>query len=136
MNGVEYLGGVENPLAIIIRQNAKSESIDFVTEQESNFQIGIMRRPNGYKIPSHFHNPVKREITGTQEVLMIRSGLCAIHITDGDNLAFESELMAGDVIFLARGVHSIEMLEECEILEVKQGPYAGVNDKTIIEMPR
>lgn len=135
MNGVEYVGGIENPLAIIIRQNAKSDSIDFITEQESNFQIGIMRRPNGYKIPSHFHNPVKREITGTQEVLFIRSGLCAIRITDGSNLSFESELKSGDVIFLAQGTHSIEMLEECEILEVKQGPYAGVNDKTIIEMP-
>lgn len=135
MNGVEYVGGIENPLAIIIRQNAKSDSIEFITEQESNFQIGIMRRPNGYKIPSHFHKPVKREITGTQEVLVIRSGLCAIRISDGGNLSFESQLKSGDVIFFAQGTHSIEMLEECEILEVKQGPYAGVNDKTIIEMP-
>ena len=135
MKGVEYVGGKENPLAIIIRPEAKSDDIDFLTEQESNFQIGIMHRPNGYKIPIHFHNPVKREITGTQEVLIIRSGLCAIHITDGKNLVFELELKSGDVIFLARGMHSIEMLEECEILEVKQGPYAGLDDKTIVETP-
>ena len=68
MKGVEYVGGIENPFAIIIRPHAKSDSIDFLTEQESNFQLGIMHRPNGYKILSHFHNPVKREITGEDKL--------------------------------------------------------------------
>ena len=36
----------------------------------------------------------------------------------------------GDVILLAHGGHKIEVLEDAEILEVKQGPYAGPNDKT------
>jgi hypothetical protein len=40
---------------------------------------------------------------------------------------------AGDVILLAYGGHGFEMLEDTEIIEVKQGPYAGDGDKTRFE---
>jgi hypothetical protein len=39
-------------------------------------------------------------------------------------------LEAGDIILLAFGGHGFEMLEPTEIIEVKQGPYAGDADKT------
>ena len=38
----------------------------------------------------------------------------------------------GDVILLVSGVHGFEVLEELEMIEVKQGPYAGEGDKTRI----
>jgi len=34
------------------------------------------------------------------------------------------------VILLATGGHGFEVLEESEMIEVKQGPYAGDADKT------
>jgi hypothetical protein len=37
------------------------------------------------------------------------------------------------VILLATGGHGFEMLEDTEMYEVKQGPYAGENDKTRFE---
>ncbi len=40
------------------------------------------------------------------------------------------ELKAGDVILLIKGGHGFEVLEELEMIEVKQGPYAGDQDKT------
>ena len=36
----------------------------------------------------------------------------------------------GDVILLISGGHGFEVLEEIEMVEVKQGPYAGEMDKT------
>ena len=39
-------------------------------------------------------------------------------------------LEAGDVILLATGGHGFEVLEEIEMIEVKQGPYTGDQDKT------
>ena len=39
-------------------------------------------------------------------------------------------LQTGDVILLASGGHGFTMLEETEMIEVKQGPYAGEKDKT------
>jgi hypothetical protein len=42
-------------------------------------------------------------------------------------------LEAGDIVLLAHGGHGLVMLEESEIIEVKQGPYAGEADKTRFE---
>ena len=41
---------------------------------------------------------------------------------------------AGDVVLLAFGGHGFEMLEPTEIIEVKQGPYAGEHDKTRLQV--
>lgn len=38
-------------------------------------------------------------------------------------------LHAGDVILLASGGHGFEIIEAAEIIEVKQGPYLGDEDK-------
>jgi len=43
------------------------------------------------------------------------------------------ELESGDLILLCGGGHSFEMLEETTMIEVKQGPYAGDQDKTRFE---
>ena len=49
-----------------------------------------------------------------------------------DNKTFlkSDTLNSGDVILLAFGAHGFEMLEDAEMIEVKQGPYAGDDDKT------
>ena len=38
-------------------------------------------------------------------------------------------LLPGDVVLLAHGGHGFTMLEPSEMIEVKQGPYAGEQDK-------
>ena len=38
-------------------------------------------------------------------------------------------LGAGDVILLVSGGHGFTVLEEVEMIEVKQGPYSGDADK-------
>jgi mannose-6-phosphate isomerase-like protein (cupin superfamily) len=38
-------------------------------------------------------------------------------------------LYPGDAVLLARGGHQVKMLEACKMIEVKQGPYAGFDDK-------
>ena len=53
---------------------------------------------------------------------------------DEDKNYIESTILeAGDVILLAYGGHGFEMLEESEMIEVKQGPYVGEMDKTRFE---
>ena len=48
-----------------------------------------------------------------------------------DRVFFTSrDLSAGDTILLVKGGHGFEMLSEVEMIEVKQGPYAGDEDKT------
>ncbi len=39
------------------------------------------------------------------------------------------KLFKGDTILLIRGGHGFEIIEDLEMLEIKQGPFAGDNDK-------
>jgi len=49
---------------------------------------------------------------------------------DDEQNYLESHLLeAGDVILLAGGGHGFEILEEAEMIEVKQGPYMGEGEK-------
>ena len=90
-----------------------------------------MNRPAGYVITPHVHNPVPREVHYTQEVLFIKSGRVRVDFySDAQDYLESTVLEAGDVILLAYGGHGFEMLEATEIIEVKQGPYAGDKDKT------
>jgi hypothetical protein len=129
----EIYGSPEKPAAIVIRAHTPIPSgIHFLTPDDYSQQLGAMNRPAGYKVPAHRHNLVERKISVTQEVLLLRSGTCHVKLFDEGNEVFaEIELGAGDLILLAHGGHEIIMLTDCQLLEVKQGPYAGENDKTI-----
>jgi mannose-6-phosphate isomerase-like protein (cupin superfamily) len=117
--------------AIIVPAVYRDSGIHFFTPDDFSQQLAYMRRPTGYRIDPHVHNPVPREVVYTQEVLLIRSGLVRVDFYGDDQNWLESrELGPGDVILLASGGHGFEMIEEAEIIEVKQGPYAGDHDKT------
>jgi hypothetical protein len=118
-------------LALIIRYNFRQDGIKFFTPNEYSQQLGYMNRPAGYIIPPHVHNPVLREVQYTKEVLLIKSGQLRVDFYSEQQEYLESAILTqGDVILLAYGGHGFEMLEPTEIIEVKQGPYAGDNDKT------
>jgi hypothetical protein len=90
-----------------------------------------MRHPAGKLIAPHVHNPVPREVQFTQEVLFIRQGKLLVDFYDAGQRYIESQILeAGDVILLIQGGHGFEVLEEIEMIEVKQGPFAGEHDKT------
>jgi hypothetical protein len=132
---VEFYGDELMPTAIVIRANEKVEGIKFYSPESYSQQLGLMTRPEGYVVPAHVHNLVERTIRHTQEVLLIRKGSCSVTLFDDKNVQSSLiTLMTGDVILLAHGGHEIVMNTECEILEVKQGPYAGPNDKTHLEI--
>ena len=118
-------------LALIIRSTFHKEGIEFFTPGSYSQQIGYMNRPAGYAIPPHVHNPVTREVQYTKEVLFVRSGRMRVDFYTQDQVYLESTVVgAGDVVLLALGGHGFEMLEPTEMIEVKQGPYAGDHDKT------
>ncbi len=124
----------DQELALIIRHNFHKEGIEFLTPDTYSQQIGYMNRPKGYVIAPHVHNPVSREVEYTKEVLFIKSGrLCVDFYSNKQKYLQSTVLNAGDVILLAFGGHGFEMLEPTEIIEVKQGPYAGDGDKTRFE---
>ena len=118
-------------LAVLLQSRYQQEGIAFFTPDDFSQQLGYMNRPEGYVIPPHVHNPVPRQVQYTKEVLFIKSGRVRVDFYNDDQRYLESRILeAGDVILLAYGGHGFEMLEPTEIIEVKQGPYAGDADKT------
>ncbi len=117
-------------IAIILRSEYEKDGIEFFTPNNFSQQLAYMKRPAGYVIPSHVHRPVQRNVKYTLETLFIRRGRLKITFFSEEKSALTSrELKAGDIILLVSGGHGFEMLEETEIVEVKQGPYAGEEDK-------
>jgi len=128
---IEKIFHKEELLSIIIRSTFREPGITFATPNDFSQQLAYMRHPAGKVIAPHVHNPVLREVHFTQEVLAIRAGRVRVDFYDNARSYLESrELGAGDVILLAGGGHGFEVLEELEMIEVKQGPYAGEADKT------
>ena len=128
---IEVLVHSERTLAIIIRADYAADGIKFFTPDDFSQQLAYMNRPNGYSIQPHVHNPVTREVHFTKEVLFIKSGKVRVDFYDDTRNYLESHILnQGDVILLAFGGHGFKMMEDSEIIEVKQGPYAGELDKT------
>ena len=121
-------------LAVIIRADFQADGIVFATPNELPQQLGYMKRPAGYEIDPHVHVLKRYEVEFSSETLFIRKGKVRIDFYSEDRQYLSSEiLMAGDVVLLSRGGHGFEMLEESEIIEVKQGPYESDNDKIRFE---
>ena len=129
---IERIQHEDLELALVVRRTFRMEGIEFFTPGTYSQQLGYMNRPAGYLISPHVHNPVAREVQYTKEVLFIKSGRVRVDFySEGKEYLVSVILEAGDVILLARGGHGFEMLEATEMIEVKQGPYVGVDDKTI-----
>ena len=116
---------------IVISNNFNEPGIYFFTDNDLSQQLAFMKHPKGKIIQPHIHNPVKREVHYTQEVLFIKKGKMRVDFySEEKKYLFSRTLEAGDVILLIQGGHGFEVLEEIEMFEVKQGPYAGDADKT------
>ncbi len=128
MKEIKYNGQL---LAIIIPHDYHKPGISFFTPGELSQQLAYMEHPAGHDIAPHVHNPVKREVHYTQEVLVIRKGKLRVDFYDDERNYIESHILTeGDVILLVSGGHGFKVLEDLEMFEIKQGPYAGDKDKT------
>lgn len=110
--------------AIIVRSHFNPDGIQFVTPDDYSQQLGYMRRPAGYVIQPHIHLQVERKASFTQEVLYVRKGRVRVDFyRDNESYVESREIAIGDVILLSTGGHGFEMIEESELIEIKQGPY-------------
>lgn len=118
-------------LAIVIKNDYDKKGITFCTPDDFSQQLAYMHHDKGHVILPHVHNEVKREVLFTKEVLVIKKGkLRCDFYKDNHDYIKSIVLESGDVILLASGGHGFACLEETEMYEIKQGPYAGEMDKT------
>ena len=123
-------------LALIVRNNFEKLGVSFVTPDYLAQQVAYMQHPAGKQIQPHVHNETPREIRRTNEVLLIKRGKLRVDFFSQQQQYLHSRVLeAGDLILLASGGHGFEALSDLEMIEVKQGPYVGEEDKTRFTLP-
>ena len=66
-----------------------------------------------------------------KEYTPIKEGKVRADIYDNEKNYLESKILEkGDVILFTDGGHGFTFLEDTQMVEIKQGPFAGPNDKT------
>lgn len=117
-------------LCYVLRDGILPTATEFVTPPEVALQVGHIVHPRGHEILRHFHRPIERRITSTTELLLVKHGRCEIDIFDDScRLVTTRELTSGDIVVLLACGHGFRMLEDTVLLEVKQGPYQGLQEK-------
>jgi mannose-6-phosphate isomerase-like protein (cupin superfamily) len=118
------------PLCYVIRAELNPEKTTFITPPEFKQQVGFVVYSAGGEIVRHVHRPLQRHIVGTSEVLVVKKGRCQIDIYNDDrDLVATRELRAGDIILIVGGGHGFRIREDTVFLEIKQGPYTGLDEK-------
>lgn len=138
LTGIERFSDTNDQLlAIVVRADCRVEGIHFVTDDEATQQLGVMRHEAGHRVVPHVHHSVPRTVELTQETLFIRSGRVRLDLyTAEQDYLTSCDLGAGDVVLLVSGGHGLEVLEDSDIVEVKQGPFVGDRDKTRFDSVR
>lgn len=120
----------DSPLAYIIRSSFAPEMTTFITPPEFKQQVGYIVYPAGGEVSRHVHLNLERKLVGTSEVLMVKKGRCLIDIYNDDReLVATRELHSGDLMLMVGGGHGFRMIEDTVFLEIKQGPYTGLEEK-------
>jgi len=122
------------PIALILKADFEASGVHFFTPDNFSQQLAYMSHPKDKIISPHTHNLVSRQVLYTQEVLIVRKGSIEVSLYTSKRVFLTSRVLGpGDLILLCGGGHSFRMLEDTSMIEIKQGPYPGENDKTRFE---
>ena len=123
---------IHNDIALcyLIRNDHLPSETTFFTPPEFKQQVGYVVYPKGCEISRHVHRSIERKLIGTSEVLIVKKGHCLIDIyNDERELVATRDLYEGDIMLMVGGGHGFRMVEDTVLLEIKQGPYLGVDEK-------
>lgn len=131
MNSIEtYINSNGKLMALLIKAEHTGSGIEFLTKDEDYMQVAYMGHPAGHVILPHYHNRMERTIDYTCETLIVRKGILAVDLYEDRKPIYSFEMKAGDILTLYSGGHGFKAVDDLEMVEIKQGPYAGPNDKT------
>ena len=120
----------EAVVAMIFRSDYRPEMTEFATTDDLPFQVGYVVYPAGGVITAHRHVPLERHLTTTTEALFVKTGRAVAYFYGADGTLLEThEIAEGDFVLLLGCGHGFRMEEETVLVEVKQGPYFGADEK-------
>jgi quercetin dioxygenase-like cupin family protein len=130
MKHIEWIKDGDELLALVVRDSYKPTRTEFLTPDDFKQQIGFIVYKSGGVIDPHDHKPSQRTIVGTSEVLLVKEGKLEAHIFSKQRIFVDKIILGpGDILLLLAGGHGFKMLEDTTLIEIKQGPYLGLEDK-------
>ena len=127
---VEIITDGDQTLAHIIKGTFLPDRTTFLTPPQYKQQVGYVVYPAGGEVERHIHLPLERRITGTSEVILVKKGRCLLDVYNDDHqLIATRQLDPGDLMLMVGGGHGFRMTEDTVLLEIKQGPYEGLDEK-------
>jgi len=114
-------------IALIFRRNIKANGVKFLTPVDYTLQLGLIEHSKDHIVKDHIHRQdITYKVDTTQEFLYIEKGKVLVKLyTDQWKLIEKVVLGVGDFILFVSGGHGLKVLEDCRIIEIKQGPYPG-----------
>lgn len=123
-------------IAVIYKDSCWPQGLKFHSEEKDFLQVATWNYEKGKHLKAHGHKICKRTFERTNELLYIKSGqIKAYFYSEDDKLIVECKLSEGDIVVIYAGGHAYDILEDStQVLEVKNGPYPGIEkDKKMIE---
>lgn len=101
------------------------------TDGKEPLQLVTLKHPKGKYLVAHCHKPMKRTVNRLQECIIVKKGRIKIDIYSSEKKLIKSiTLSNGDCFLLLNGGYGIHMLENSELIELKNGPF--IEDKILI----
>lgn len=127
---LKFLDSSNNLMALLIKDGHFSQGIEFLTDSDSYMQVAFMSHPEGHVIKPHYHNQVSRTIDYTSEALIIKDGVLDVFLYENLMIKHEFKIRKGDILVLFSGGHGFKCVGKVSMVEIKQGPFVGLEDKT------
>lgn len=120
-------------ISIIHRDEDWKKGLDFITPDDHFVQVGTWWYDSGKKLDSHVHKDFSRTAQRTQESVYVRKGSMRVLLfTEEMEYLQDFILKEGELAVFGYGGHGYEILEDdTQIIESKNGPFAGVEQDKI-----
>ena len=117
--------------AFYLRSGDWGEGLNFISDDDDFIQVGLWNYQADKKLGPHRHVTNERKISSTQEVIFVKRGSLKAIIFDENDQPIESiTLGSGDLLVALFGGHGYRILEDgTQVLEVKNGPFTGLDDR-------
>ncbi len=93
-------------------------------------QIIALKHPKGKVLLAHTHRPTERKTNRLMEALFVTKGLARVTVYHEGASIETIDLSAGQGIMMIDGGLGVEILEDAEMFEFKNGPF--IEDKELL----
>ena len=120
----------KNKLVAIVLGKFPNGSIP-QTDGKEPLQLVTLKHSKGKYLSAHTHKPTSRTTAKMQECIIVKKGKIKVDLYGPDQKMFKKVILkTGDLLILLNGGYGIHILEDAELIELKNGPF--VEDKILL----